>query len=80
MARNVRKNFCSEDEDVFVTPILRKIRVYAFYLGKNLKVKYPDKYGWDPNKLLTQLVDIYLNLDCDQFAAALAADEVCDIV
>uniref|UniRef100_A0A8D8LIT7 Ubiquitin conjugation factor E4 B n=2 Tax=Cacopsylla melanoneura TaxID=428564 RepID=A0A8D8LIT7_9HEMI len=42
---------------------------------KHLKVKTPDKYGWDPRKLLNQLVDIYLHLDCEQFAAAVAQDE-----
>jgi ubiquitin conjugation factor E4 B len=42
---------------------------------KNLKVRNPDKYGWEPRRLLSQLVDIYLHLDCDQFAAALAGDE-----
>lgn len=46
--------------------------------GKNLKVKNPDKYGWEPRRLLSQLVDIYLHLDCDEFAAALAGDEVCN--
>lgn len=44
--------------------------------GKNLKVQNPEKYGWEPRRLLSQLVDIYLHLDCDQFAAAIAADEV----
>lgn len=43
---------------------------------KNLKVKNPEKYGWEPRRLLSQLVDIYLHLDCEQFAAALAGDEV----
>lgn len=43
---------------------------------KNLKVRNPDKYGWEPRRLLSQLVDIYLHLDCEQFAAALAGDEV----
>lgn len=43
---------------------------------KNLKVKTPENYGWDPRRLLKQLIDIYLRLDCDQFAAAIAADEV----
>ena len=43
---------------------------------KNLKVKKPHKYGWEPRTLLSQLVDIYLHLDCDSFAAALAGDEV----
>ncbi|XP_025422672.1 ubiquitin conjugation factor E4 B [Sipha flava] len=42
---------------------------------KNLKVKTPENYGWDPRRLLKQLIDIYLCLDCDQFAAAIAADE-----
>lgn len=42
---------------------------------KNLKVRNPDKYGWEPRKLLGQLVDIYLHLDCDNFAMALASDE-----
>ncbi|KAG8298315.1 Ubiquitin conjugation factor E4 B [Homalodisca vitripennis] len=42
---------------------------------KNLKVRTPDKYGWEPRRLLGQLVDIYLHLDCDQFAAAVASDE-----
>lgn len=43
---------------------------------KNLKVKMPENYGWDPKRLLKQLIDIYLHLDCDEFAAAIAADEV----
>ena len=43
---------------------------------KNLKVKNPEKYGWEPRILLGQLADIYLHLDCDLFAAALARDEV----
>ncbi|CAH1405610.1 unnamed protein product [Nezara viridula] len=42
---------------------------------KNLKVNEPDKYGWEPRRLLSQLVDIYLHLDCNEFAAAIAADE-----
>ncbi|KAF4524156.1 hypothetical protein B566_EDAN010611 [Ephemera danica] len=46
--------------------------------GKNLKVRNPEKYGWEPRRLLSQLVDIYLHLDspdCPGFAAALAGDE-----
>ncbi|KAF7278364.1 hypothetical protein GWI33_008496 [Rhynchophorus ferrugineus] len=42
---------------------------------KDLKVDNPDKYGWEPRRLLSQLVDIYLHLDCDSFAEALASDE-----
>lgn len=41
----------------------------------DLKVRNPAKYGWEPRRLLGQLVDIYLHLSCDEFAAALAADE-----
>ncbi|XP_074654460.1 ubiquitin conjugation factor E4 B-like [Tubulanus polymorphus] len=42
---------------------------------KNLKVKNPEKYGWEPRKLLNQLTNIYLHLDCDDFAKAIANDE-----
>ncbi|XP_041377968.1 ubiquitin conjugation factor E4 B-like [Gigantopelta aegis] len=42
---------------------------------KNLKVKNPEKYGWEPRKLLNSLTDIYLHLDCDDFATAIADDE-----
>ncbi|XP_034097538.1 ubiquitin conjugation factor E4 B [Drosophila albomicans] len=41
----------------------------------DLKVKNPSKYGWEPRSLLAQIFDIYLHLDCDRFAQALAADE-----
>uniref|UniRef100_A0A182W9V6 Ubiquitin conjugation factor E4 B n=1 Tax=Anopheles minimus TaxID=112268 RepID=A0A182W9V6_9DIPT len=41
----------------------------------DLRVRHPHKYGWEPRRLLGQLVDIYLHLSCDEFAAALAADE-----
>lgn len=42
---------------------------------KNLKVKNPDRYCWEPRRLLDQLTDIYLHLDSDSFARAIAADE-----
>jgi ubiquitin conjugation factor E4 B len=45
---------------------------------KDLKVKNPEKYGWEPKKLLDSLTDIYLHLDCDEFANAIANDEVCN--
>lgn len=35
---------------------------------KNLKVKNPEKYGWSPKKVLDQLTDIYLHLDCEKFS------------
>ncbi|CAG2108572.1 unnamed protein product [Medioppia subpectinata] len=42
---------------------------------KDLKVTNPEKYGWDPKHLLNQLTDIYIHLNCDQFAHAIASDE-----
>merc|ERR1719429_1024756 len=42
---------------------------------KNLKVRQPEKYNWDPKWLLSHLVDIYIHLDSDTFAAALANDQ-----
>jgi len=44
--------------------------------SENLTVKKLEKYGWQPKKLFSQLIDIYLHLDCDNFAAALASDEL----
>lgn len=43
----------------------------------DLKVRNPAKYGWEPRRLLGQLVDIYIHLNCDEFANALATDERC---
>ena len=40
-------------------------------------MKNPDKYGWEPRRLLDQLTDIYLHLDSPALAAAIANDEVC---
>jgi len=42
---------------------------------KNLKVRNSEKYNWDPKWLLSHLVDIYLHLDSDTLAAALANDQ-----
>ncbi|XP_065061334.1 ubiquitin conjugation factor E4 B-like isoform X1 [Rhopilema esculentum] len=42
---------------------------------KNLKVRNPEKYGFEPKKTLDKLTDIYLHLDGDEFADAVAADE-----
>ena len=47
-----------------------------FITGGNLKVRQADKYGWEPRKLLEQIVDIYLHLDSGKFAEAIATDEV----
>ena len=44
---------------------------------RELRVKEPAKYGWQPRALLTTIVDIYLHLHCPEFARAIAADEVC---
>ena len=45
-------------------------------LFRNLKVKNPEKYGWDPKWLLSHLIDIYLHLDSDALIIALANDQV----
>lgn len=39
-------------------------------------MRQADKYGWEPRKLLEQLVDIYLHLDSDKFYESIACDEV----
>jgi len=43
----------------------------------NLKVVNPDKYGFEPKKLLDKITDIYIHLACPEFASAVAADERC---
>ena len=43
---------------------------------RNLKVKNPEKYGWDPKWLLSHLIDIYLHLDSEALIIALANDQV----
>lgn len=43
---------------------------------KNLKVQNPVKYGWNPKSLLTQIVTIYLNINCARLAKAMSEDEV----
>lgn len=43
---------------------------------RDLKVENPEKYGFEPKKLLDQLTDIYLQLDCARFAKAIADDQV----
>lgn len=45
---------------------------------RDLKVENPEKYGFEPKKLLDQLTDIYLQLDCARFAKAIADDQVSD--
>jgi ubiquitin conjugation factor E4 B len=42
---------------------------------RNLKVKNPEKYGWEPKWLLSHIIDIYLHLACDKMAQAMANDE-----
>lgn len=36
---------------------------------------FTKRYGWEPRRLLGQIVDIYIHLTCDDFAAGLARDE-----
>ena len=40
------------------------------------QVRNPEKYGFEPKKTLDKLTDIYLHLDGDEFAHAVARDEV----
>lgn len=43
---------------------------------KDLKVADPEKYGWEPRRLLDQLTDVYLHLgEAGPFLAAVARDE-----
>ena len=42
---------------------------------RNLKVKNPEKYGWEPKWLLSHIIDIYLHLASDKMAQAMANDE-----
>ncbi|XP_023696867.1 ubiquitin conjugation factor E4 B isoform X2 [Paramormyrops kingsleyae] len=42
---------------------------------RDLKVENPEKYGFEPKKLLDQLTDIYLQLNCARFAKAIADDQ-----
>lgn len=46
---------------------------------RDLKVENPEKYGFEPKKLLDQLTDIYLQLDCARFAKAIADDQVSEL-
>ena len=43
---------------------------------RNLKVKNPEKYGWEPKWLLSHLIDIYLHLDSEALITAIANDQV----
>ena len=40
------------------------------------QVKDPEKYGFHPKTLLSNLTDIYLHLDSKQLAKAVAGDQV----
>lgn len=42
---------------------------------RNLKVKNPEKYGFEPKTLLDRLTQIYVNLDSEEFAEAVAGDQ-----
>lgn len=42
---------------------------------RNLKVKNPEKYGFEPKNLLDRLTQLYVNLDSEEFAQAVAGDQ-----
>ena len=48
----------------------------ATLVVRNLKVKNPEKYGWDPKWLLSHLIHSYLHLDSDALVTAIANDQV----
>ena len=56
---------------------LFKSKYILFYLFIYFlfQVRNPDKYNWDPKWLLSHLVDIYLHLDSETLAAAMANDQ-----
>ena len=62
---------------VFIINIVIMISNITIF-SRNLKVKNPEKYGWDPKWLLSHLIDIYLHLDSDdnQLIIAIANDQV----
>ena len=41
-----------------------------------VQVKNPEKYGFEPKTLLDRLTQIYVNLDSEEFAEAVARDQV----
>ena len=41
-----------------------------------LQVKNPEKYGFEPKNLLDRLTQLYVNLDSEEFARAVAGDQV----
>ena len=41
-----------------------------------VKVKNPEQYGFLPKELLGKVTDIYLHLNSDELARAVATDEV----
>lgn len=41
-----------------------------------LQVKNPEKYGFEPKNLLDRLTQLYVNLDSEEFAQAVAGDQV----
>ncbi len=42
------------------------------------QVKDPEKYGFSPKTLLDKLTDIYLHLNSEELARAVATDDVCE--
>ena len=46
------------------------------YISSLSQVRNPEKYGFEPKKLLDKITDIYVHLHSPEFAEAVAADEV----
>jgi ubiquitin conjugation factor E4 B len=78
-SRNIAAPFLTPD---MVGRVANMLNYFLKYLAgskrRALKVKDPEKYGWDPKELLSMIVDVYLSLSAADvegvFAAAIAAD------
>ena len=63
----------------FVDRVATKLNSYLQQIfgpkRKNFEIKNMDNFRWGPYQLFIQVIDIYLHLDSDVFAKALANDE-----
>ena len=50
--------------------------IVGVWLFLCLQVKNPEKYGFEPKNLLDRLTQLYVNLDSEEFAQAVAGDQV----
>ncbi|VDD74246.1 unnamed protein product [Mesocestoides corti] len=83
---NLLFNLTTEIKEPFLRPeIVRKLAAMLDFnlvqlcgpRCKNLKVRNPESYGWEPKRLLSRIIAIYTHLDTDddRFATSIADDE-----